>query len=104
LTGAFLSALKVVSAIHEIATAATYAVAATSTKEAYTDTVAHRPSFDALAQPIDDTHRFMPWHARPVDRKRAFDSPGVRMTDATGLNLDTHETCRRLNQWFLGQF
>jgi len=89
-----------VSTIHEIATAAAYTVAATSTKDAYADTVAKRSSFDILSKLINYTHNFMSWYARPVDRKRTFDSPGVRMANATGLNLDTHETHWRLDQGF----
>jgi hypothetical protein len=79
-----------VLATHEITVPARQAMAAAAAKEANSDSLAHCPSFNAVAQRIDPTDSLVARNTRPLDRKQTFNGRGVRMAHPAGLHTDTN--------------
>ncbi len=77
---------------------------ATPTQKSDADAPPYRPSLHTCAEHVDYTNGLVPRHARPSDRKRALDRPGVRMANATCLDTDANMTRWRINQRFAGKF
>jgi hypothetical protein len=56
------------------------------------------------ADHINAPHRLVTRDARPFDRKRTFDSEGIRMADPARLKANADMAGVRIQQWVLCQF
>ena len=95
--------VALVCAVHEIAVAAVLAVPAVAAEEADADALAHLPAFDAVADHIDPSDRFVARHPRPLDRQDPLDRRGIRMAHAAGLDADADMARRWIKQRLFGQ-
>jgi hypothetical protein len=86
-----------VHAVHEVAIAAVFTVAAGTAEEADADPLADGPAFDPLADDIDASDRFVARHPRPLDRQDTLNRRRIRMADATGFNANADMACGRID-------
>ena len=78
-----------VPAVHDVAAAAVFAVAARAAEKSDADALTDRPALDTIAKRIDPTHGLVSGDARVGDTgEHSVDCRGIRMADATGLNTN----------------
>ena len=77
-----------IPAVHEVPVAAGTTMPAASAEKAYADALADLPAFRTSANHINAPHRLVTRDARPFDRKRTFDSEGIRMADPASLKTN----------------
>src|SRR5277367_2746060 len=94
---------SLVCAVHEIAVAAVFAIPAIAAEKAHADALADVPAFDAGADDIDLSNRFVTRHSRILDRQEPIHCYGVRMAHAAGFDADTDVPCGRIKQWLFGE-
>src|SRR5580700_3826757 len=95
--------VALVHAVHEVAIAAVFTVAAGTAEEADADPLADGPAFNPLADDVDASDRFVARHPRPPDRQDTLNRRGIRMAHPTGLDADPDMTRRRIKQRLFGQ-
>src|SRR6516225_258048 len=93
-----------VTTVHEIAISTEFAITARASEEADTHALTNRPALDTGAQGIDPPDHFMPWHARPANRKEAFHRARIRMAYSAGFDTDSNLSRSRLGNRFLNDF
>src|SRR5712675_2073685 len=94
---------RLVRAVHEIAVTAVFAIPAIAAEKADADALADAPAFDARADDIDLSNRFVARHARILDRQEPIHGYGVRMAYAAGFDADADVARGRIKQWLFGQ-
>ena len=81
-----------VPAIHEIAVAAELAIATEAGEKPNAHALTRRPTSDTRTRRIDPPNDFMPWDARPIDRKQGFHCSGIGVENPTRLDANAHLT------------
>jgi len=89
--------VTLVHAVHGVAVAAVFTIAAGAAEKTDADPLANGPALDAFSNNVDLPDRFVPGDPRPLDRQDAFDRGRVRVTNAAGLDPDPDMASRRLN-------
>src|SRR5262249_28740587 len=92
--------VSLVTAVHEIAISAEFAITARASEEADTHALTNRPALDAKPKGIDPPDHFVPRDARPVNWKGGFHRAGIRVADTARLNADAYLTGARIDQRF----
>jgi hypothetical protein len=88
-----------VSAVHEIAIAAEFAMATRAAEKANTHPLTDRPALDTGTKGFDPPDDFMTWDARPIDRKQAFHRGGIRVADPTRLDANAYMIGTGIQKW-----
>jgi hypothetical protein len=81
-----------IPAVHQIAVSAELAIATGAGEKPNAHTLTKRPTSDTRTKRIDPPDDFMPWDARPIDRKQGFHCGGIGVTDPTRLDPNAHLT------------
>src|SRR6516165_5255535 len=83
------SGVLLVPAVHEVSSAAVFAVAARAAEKSDTHALTDRPALDTIAKRIDPAHGLVSGDARVGDTGEAsVDCRRIRVADATGLNAN----------------
>src|SRR5258708_29578079 len=90
-----------IPAVHEVPFAAGPTEPAAPAEKAYADALADLPALRTRADHINAPYRLVTRDTRPVDRKRTFDSEGIRMADPARLNANADMAGLRIQQWLL---
>ena len=96
---------RLVLAVHEVAAATGFAVAAIAAEEADADALAGPPAVNRLADGVDASHHLMPRHPREGQSGAdPLDGQDIRVADAARFHADPDAARRRLDQWARDKF
>src|SRR5262249_6515487 len=87
-----------IAAIHEVATAAEFAIAASAAEEPYPHALPYLPALHIGGEHVDLADDFVARNAGPIDRKQAVNGAGIGMADAASLDTYSRLAWARISK------